>query len=70
MMLAGELSAVWKNMAHAVESKITENEERNNKHGEVPTAIFTELNKITKVLTQSREEANNGLVTIDHSSMG
>ena len=58
-------------MAQAVEGKLTEDEERDDKKAQVPTAIFTELNKITQVLTQNREEeAPNGLVTIDQKLNG
>ena len=59
------------NTAQAVESKLTENEERNKKQEQVPTAMFTGLNKITQVLTQSREEEPHiGLVTIDRKLNG
>ena len=53
------------NTAKAVESKLTENEERNNKLKQVSAAMCTELHKITQALTQNREESHNGLVTID-----
>ena len=51
------------NMAQAAESNLIGNGARNNKQEQVHAAMFTELNKITKVLTQKRE-ARNGLVTI------
>ena len=52
------------NMTQAVEGNLTESEGRNNKQEQVSTAMFTELNKITQVLTHNREEARNVLVTI------
>ena len=44
------------NIAQASESKLTANEERNNKKEKVPTSMYDELNKIMQVLTQSRDE--------------
>ena len=58
------------NIAQGVGSKITENAESNNKQEPVSTAVFTELRKITQVLTQSREEEQNVLVTIDQKFNG
>ena len=59
------------NMAQAVESKLAENDERNKKQEQVPTAVFTELHKITQLVTQSREAgARNGLVAIDQKLNG
>ena len=52
-------------MAQSAESKLTGNEERRNKQEQVSTAMLTELHKRTQLLTQNREEAHNGLVTID-----
>ena len=43
---------------------------KENKQDQVATATFTELNKITQVLTQRREESHNGLVTIDQKLNG
>ena len=42
------------NMAQDSESKLTENGERNNKREQLSTAMFSELNKITQVLTKNR----------------
>ena len=58
------------NMEQALGSNLTENGERNNKKEQVPTSMFTELHKITHVLTQNREEGLNGLVTSDRKSNG
>ena len=57
-------------MAQDAGSKITGNEEWNNKQEQSPAEMFAELNKITQVLTQNREEAHSGIVTIDQKLNG
>ena len=66
----GGIASGVKNTAQDVESKLTENEDRRNKQVHVPTAMFTELSEITQVLTKNREEARNGLETIDQKLNG
>ena len=58
------------NMARDVESKLTENEERNDKKEPFPTSMRDELHKILQLLTQSREEAQNGMVSIGRKLNG
>ena len=54
------------NAAQAAESRLTENEERNNKKEQVLTGMCDGLHKIMQVLTQNREEeAQNVTVAID-----
>ena len=52
-------------MAQAVDGKLTEKEERNNKKEQFPVAMYDELHKIMQLLTQNREAARNGLAAID-----
>ena len=67
----GEIISGVKNMAQALESKITENEDRGNTHEQFLTSMYDELHRIMQVLTQNREEeAQNGLVAIDRKLNG
>ena len=60
----GEIISGVGNMAQAVDRKLNLNGERNNKPEQFPTSMYEELRKITQLLTQSRQEAQNGLVWI------
>ena len=51
----GEIVSGVETTAQAVEYKLTENEESNNKPEKVSTSMYTDLQKITQVLGKNRE---------------
>ena len=69
----GEIVTGVENMAQTVEYKLTENEERNNKIEQVPTSMYTDVQKITHELGQNLDatkQTNKGLVATGRKLRG